>query len=68
MKIISQIFGALGGVGILAGLAGYANAIWDLHLSYRRMEITDDPLIATGIFVAGLVAGGLGLLLGRNRA
>ena len=68
MSIISRILGALGGVGILAGLAGYANAIWDIHLSYRRMEITDDPLIATGIFVAGLVVGGLGLLAGRNQA
>ena len=67
MNFISSILRALGGVGIFLGGASIVNSIWDLHLQWRKMDLTDDPWIATAILVAGLVVGGLGFVMGRGR-
>ena len=67
MNIIASLLRALGGVGIFVGGASIANSIWDLHLQWRRMDLTDDPWIATAIFAVGLVVGGLGFVMGRGR-
>ncbi len=66
MNFISSIFRALGGVGIFLGGASMVNAIWDMHLQYRNMDLTDNPWIAALILVGGLVIGGIGMVLGRS--
>lgn len=65
MNFISSVLRALGGVGIFAGGASMANSIWDLHLQWRNMDLTNDPLIAGLILAAGLIVGGIGFVLGR---
>ncbi|MBR29956.1 MAG: hypothetical protein CMN77_01495 [Spirochaetaceae bacterium] len=66
MNFISSIFRALGGVGIFLGGASMVNSIWDMHLQYRNMDLTDNPWIAALILVGGLVIGGIGMVLGRS--
>ncbi len=65
MNIISSIFRGLGGVGIFLGGASMVNSIWDLHLQYRNMDLTDSPWIAALILVGGLIFGAIGMVLGR---
>ncbi|MEQ8352889.1 MAG: hypothetical protein RH862_15485 [Leptospiraceae bacterium] len=65
MNFITSIVRGLGGVGIFLGGASMANSIWDLHLQYRNMDLTDNPWIAALILVGGLIVGGIGMIMGR---
>ena len=68
MNFITSVIRALGGVGIFLGGASMANSIWDLHLQWRNMDLTDDPLMAGLILAGGLVVSGGGFVLGRARS